>query len=60
MFATTRAVLDRRLARDADWPVLVACSGGGDSTALLLAARGGARRKPLAHSTCHGGSTVKW
>jgi tRNA(Ile)-lysidine synthase len=39
MFATTRAVLDRRLARDADWPVLVACSGGGDSTALLLAAR---------------------
>lgn len=39
MFAAARAVLDRRLARDADWPVLVACSGGGNSTALLLAAR---------------------
>ncbi|HEY2049056.1 MAG TPA: tRNA lysidine(34) synthetase TilS [Caulobacteraceae bacterium] len=39
MFAAARAVLDRRLARDVDWPVLVACSGGGDSIALLLMAR---------------------
>ncbi|HEY1927256.1 MAG TPA: tRNA lysidine(34) synthetase TilS [Caulobacteraceae bacterium] len=39
MFAAARAVLDRRLDRDAERPVLVACSGGGDSTALLLAVR---------------------
>lgn len=39
MFAAVRSVLDRRLERDVERPVLVACSGGGDSVALLLAAR---------------------
>jgi tRNA(Ile)-lysidine synthase len=57
MFAAARAVLDRRLAHDADWPVLVACSGGGDSTALLLAARAwaaGAGRTLVTATVDHG------
>jgi tRNA(Ile)-lysidine synthase len=57
VFAAASAVLDRRLARDADWPVLVACSGGGDSTALLLAARAwaaGAGRRLAVATVDHG------
>ena len=57
MFPAARAVLDRRLARDADWPVLVACSGGGDSTGLLLAARdwaAGAGRTLFVATVDHG------
>ncbi|MBV8683290.1 MAG: tRNA lysidine(34) synthetase TilS [Caulobacteraceae bacterium] len=57
MFAAVRAVLDRRLDRDVERPVLVACSGGGDSIALLLAARAwaaGAGRRLVIATVDHG------
>lgn len=39
LVSTIAAVLDRRLARESGRPLAVALSGGGDSLALLLAAR---------------------
>jgi tRNA(Ile)-lysidine synthase len=57
MFAAARTILDRRLAHDADWPVMVACSGGGDSMALLLTARAwaaGAGRTLVVATVDHG------
>ena len=57
MFAAVRSVLDRRLDRNVERPLLVACSGGGDSIALLLAARAwarGAGRRLVAATVDHG------